>query len=62
MREWNFAWACAMDSSTSHAIVGFVRLINRASCERYGGVEKRRCAPKVRHTFDGESRPGDWKI
>eukprot|EP00983_Pelagomonas_calceolata_P013328 425816-Pelagomonas_calceolata.AAC.1 len=34
----------------------------KASCGRRGGVEKRSFAQKVRHTFDGESRPGDWSI
>eukprot|EP00983_Pelagomonas_calceolata_P038927 1136976-Pelagomonas_calceolata.AAC.1 len=36
--------------------------LDRATCGRRGGVEKRFWAQKVRHTFDGESRPGDWNI
>eukprot|EP00983_Pelagomonas_calceolata_P034056 1066246-Pelagomonas_calceolata.AAC.1 len=34
----------------------------KASRGRCGGVGKRSFAQKVRHTFDGESRPGDWSI
>eukprot|EP00983_Pelagomonas_calceolata_P045477 1139760-Pelagomonas_calceolata.AAC.1 len=33
---------------------------NLVSFGRRGGVGKKSCAQKVKHTFDGESRPGDW--
>eukprot|EP00983_Pelagomonas_calceolata_P084995 1156469-Pelagomonas_calceolata.AAC.9 len=33
-----------------------------ASCGRRGGVEKRSCARKVRHTFDGENGRGTERI
>eukprot|EP00983_Pelagomonas_calceolata_P060318 1146314-Pelagomonas_calceolata.AAC.4 len=34
----------------------------KASRGRREDVEKISCAQKMRHTFDGESRPGDWNI
>eukprot|EP00983_Pelagomonas_calceolata_P120586 1160720-Pelagomonas_calceolata.AAC.22 len=36
--------------------------LDRAPFGRRGGVEMRSRAQKVRHTFDGESRLGDWNI
>eukprot|EP00983_Pelagomonas_calceolata_P066019 1148830-Pelagomonas_calceolata.AAC.1 len=36
--------------------------LDRAPCGKRGGEGKRSRAQTVRHTFDGESRLGDWNI
>eukprot|EP00983_Pelagomonas_calceolata_P116090 1160267-Pelagomonas_calceolata.AAC.5 len=34
----------------------------KASCGRYKDVENISYAQRVRRTFDGDSRPGDWNV